>query len=147
MNALDEYCRTRLGQEVRKNLTRAYVLVREGQPAVLGYYTLSTGSIKTEGLPVNFAKKIPYEACSTALLGRMAVHSDLQGQRLGSLLVMDALYKCFEASQKIGIWGVIVDAKTKDLVRFYQKLQFIHFPEASMKLYLPMATVKQMFGG
>ena len=42
---LDRYIRQQAGQDARKNVAATFVLVKEGSPAILGFYTLSAASV------------------------------------------------------------------------------------------------------
>lgn len=71
-------------------------------------------------------------------LGRLAVHSNLQGQGLGRLLLADAVTRSRNAALSVGSTGIFVDAKSADAVRFYKHYGFIACHDQPYKLYLPM---------
>ncbi len=59
---------------------------------IAGFYGLSMCSIRIEDLPGNLAKRLPrYGFVPAALIGRLARHERLRGQRIGELLVADAV--------------------------------------------------------
>jgi len=123
-----------------------YVLQGTKPSDIAGYYTLAATSVLLNDLPAGVAKRLPrYPAVPATLLGRLAVASEYQGQRLGELLLMDALRRCWETSKTIGSTAVITDAKDAGAQRFYEKYDFRAFEGIPRRLFLPMATVKQLF--
>jgi ribosomal protein S18 acetylase RimI-like enzyme len=57
---------------------------------------------------------------------------------------MDALKRALDASKQIASFAVVVDAKDEAGIGFYKKYGFIQI-EATKRLFLPMATIEQMF--
>jgi GNAT superfamily N-acetyltransferase len=143
--ALDRYCREQMGQDARRNLAIAYVLLAERSTEVSGFYTLSCTGIPTGDLPEDIRKRIPYELAPAILLGRFALAHEAQGQKLGKLTLLDALKRSWELSKSIAATGVVVDAKDEDTAGFYEHMGFIRFPENPRRLYLPMKTIEQLF--
>jgi hypothetical protein len=54
-----------------------------------------------------------------------------------------ALYRA--ATSEIASFAVIVDAKDDGARRFYERESFLPFPDRPMKLFRPMADLKQLF--
>jgi predicted GNAT family N-acyltransferase len=134
-----------MGQDAAKDLARPYVLVSNGGTGVSGYYTLSCTNIPTEDLPEEIKKRIRYGSAPAILLGRLAVAEELQGQKLGRLMLMDALKRSLGVSRSAAATGVLVDAKDEQAARFYEHHGFIRFKDNPLRLYLPMKTVRELF--
>src|SRR5688572_19443258 len=96
---LDNYLHTQAKQDVKRKLSACFVLEGD-QGIVKGYYTLSSASIKKDLLPDTIIKKLPpaYSDLPVTLLGRLAVDISFKGQRLGELLLLDALKRCYDVS-------------------------------------------------
>src|SRR5437764_233555 len=88
---LNDWLTQRAGQFERKDLARTYVAVRPGEAAVVGYYALSSHSVRFDTLPTDQAKGLPRLDMPVALIGRLAVDKSMQGRGLGSELLIDAL--------------------------------------------------------
>jgi ribosomal protein S18 acetylase RimI-like enzyme len=58
---------------------------------------------------------------------------------------MDALNRCVGVSKQVASAAVIVDAKDERAVAFYKKHGFIELPKIPKRLFLPMATVEELF--
>lgn len=142
---LDEYLRKFVNQDRKRYGTAPYVLVREGDAAVYGYYTLSSLSIDPGELPEETVKRLPrYPAIPATLLGRLALDQSCQGKGLGEFLLMHALDLSLSQADKIGSAAVVVDAIDDAAIRFYQHFGFIPFPDHPDRLFIPMKTIKQL---
>lgn len=143
---LDRYLQQQITQDFKRRVTAPFVLVATPDPAVLGYYTLSSSALDLREYPPELAKKLPrYPVVPVTLLGRLAVHDQLRGQGMGEFLLMDALYRSLEATDNIGAVAVIVDAINEDAVRFYRHYGFLPLPEQPHRLLVPMRTIAEMF--
>ena len=126
---------------MKKNLTAVYVLTPEGR-AIAGYYTLSAYSVRLDQIPEEIAKKLTrMREVPATLLGRLARSSAFQGQRIGELLLLDALKRSLANSKLVASWTVIVDAKDSNAAAFYKKYGFVELPAAPNRLFLPMQTI------
>ena len=144
--ALDLYLREQAGQDARRNVAAPFVLVASGGKQVRGYYTLSAFGIELDALPEETARRLPrYPIVPATLLGRLAVDRSQTGKRLGEFLVLDALARSLEQSQTIASYAVVVDAIDDSARRFYLHFDFIPFPATRNRLFLPMATIAQLF--
>lgn len=143
---LDEYLKTRARQDEKKNFARAFVLVGEEPSTIAGYYTVSNMGINFGDLPEKEAKKLPrYPVVPAALIGRLAVSEDYQGQGLGGLLLIDAMKRIIEAGVDVAAYAIIVDAKDDNAASFYEKYDFQRIPTQPNRLFLPVATAAKLF--
>ena len=90
--------------------------------------------------------KLPktYLSVPTILLGRLAIDKKFQGKGMGNILLIDSLKRCFDISESIMAFAVIVDPLDKDAEQFYKKYGFIKLPDSG-KMFLPMNTMKELF--
>jgi ribosomal protein S18 acetylase RimI-like enzyme len=141
---LDDFIKQFATQYDRKNVARAFVAVAPGQMTVLGYYSLSSGAVQFEVMPEEESKKLPRHPVPVAHLGRLAVDEKVQGQGLGETLLMDALKRCFQHSQEMGIYAVEVYALDEGARKFYLKYGFIPLKDDHLHLYLPMKAIQKL---
>jgi predicted GNAT family N-acyltransferase len=141
---LNEYIKTQAGQDVRRDLSACFVFV-DTSDTIKGYYTLSANSIKRNDFPETLQKKLPsgYGDIPSILLGRLALDNSIKGKGLGAGLLIDALKRCLDVSEKIGAIAVVVDPIDEKAQRFYNKYGFIFLP-GSAKMFLPMKTIKEL---
>lgn len=143
--SLDSYFQTQAGQDMRRRANAVFVLVAPGQPSqVLGYYTLCATALPPGEVPEAARRHIPrYPLVSATLIGRLAIARDRQGQRLGAVLLADALRRSLASSRTVGSSMVVVDALDEGAANFYGAHGFIRLPE-SFRLVLPMRTIEQL---
>lgn len=144
--SLDKFLRLLVSQYEKRNLGRTYVALRPGEKRVLGYYTLASGSISFESLPASVARKLPNHPVPVVLIGRLAIDRSVQGQGLGGILLADALRRCAGLSDDLGIQAVEVHALDDEARRFYEHYGFISLLDDVRHLYLPVATIRSVFG-
>ena len=143
---LDRYLRQQAAQEARRHVAMSFVLTEPPEFQVIGYYTLSSASVDHDTWPPELAGRLPrYPQMPVTLLGRLAVDANHQGAGHGKRLLLDALYRSWQASQQIASMAVIVDAIDESARAFYQAFDFLVFPDQDLRLFLPMATIAQLF--
>lgn len=142
---LDQYLQKQAKQDVKRKLAACFVLSDETH-RIKGYHTLSSTSINRNILPDAIIKKLPpaYKNLPATLLGRLAISFDYQKQRLGELLLLDALKRSYDISSAIGSMAVIVDPLDQDAIHFYQKYGFILLPDSG-KMFMSMETISALF--
>lgn len=146
VNDLDRYLSEQASQDTRRNISITYVLTETDSEIIAGYYTLSSNVITLDELPVNIQSKLQYyPTMPTTLLGRLAVEKKFQGNRLGEKLLIDALKRCYIASQTVASMAVIVKAKDQRAIDFYKRYDFIEFHDTPDKLFIPMKTIENVF--
>lgn len=142
--SLNDWLATKLGQFEKRDLARTYVLVEQGQTVIRGYYALSNHTIAYEALPEDQAKGMPYIDMPDVLIGRLAIDSAVQGQRLGEFLLLDALRRAEYLSHRIGVRVVEVHAIDENAKRFYKKYGFLSLRDDPHHLFLPMSVVRKL---
>jgi predicted GNAT family N-acyltransferase len=142
---LNNYLHRQASQDIKRQITACFVILNDHKE-VKGYYTLSNASIAKHLLPFQISKKLPpsYENLPVTLLGRLARDLKYPGERLGELLLMDALKRSYEASLNIGSMAIVVDTIDEDAQNFYPKYGFITLPDSG-KMFLSMKTVAELF--
>jgi uncharacterized protein (DUF1778 family)/GNAT superfamily N-acetyltransferase len=139
VESLDRYPKTQAGQDVRRKANAVFILSGVGEPTrILGYYTLCAVAIAQGDVPEAARKHVArYPMVSATLIGRLAVAKDRQGQRLGAVLLADALQRAFESASTVGSSMAIVDALDETAAGFYAAHGFVRLPD-SLRLVLPM---------
>jgi len=139
--ALDSYLHKQARQDMKKKVSVCFVNCT-ADDTVIGYYTLSNGSIPRSELPPTLQHKLPrYEQLPVTILGRLAIDHTHQRKNIGTLLLIDALKRSNDASAAIGSYAVFVDPIDEVASRFYERFGFIKLPD-SAKMFLPMKTIQ-----
>ena len=126
-------------QNSEKGFGRTFVAVLPDESKVLGYYTISSGSVAFDIVPA----KLPRYPIPTAHIGRLATDLSMRGQRLGELLLIDALSRIVLIADDLGIYAVELFALTDKANQFYLKYGFVELGDDDKHLYLPIATLKK----
>jgi len=135
---LNAYFRTRVGQDVRRNYATCFVAIDKTGDRIAGFYTLAMGSVQLGELPEDVVKRLPrYPQIPVVHIGRLAVDQKYQGQNLGGSLLADAIARSIES--EIAAYAVVVDAKDKNAVAFYEHFGFLPLSRSQRTLFLPIS--------
>jgi predicted N-acetyltransferase YhbS len=80
-----------------------------------------------------------------AVLARLAIDSDWQGQGLGRALIRDCMLRVTQAAEVVGIRGIVVHAISEQAYGFYVALGFEPSPLDTMTLMVTLADVRANF--
>jgi GNAT superfamily N-acetyltransferase len=145
---LNEFLKKLARQQQEKNIGKTFVAVsNQGDPKILGFYTLSAGSIQFVSLPTQVQKKLPRYPVPVAILGRLAVNKSNQGAGVGKALLRDALLRVASVAESdMGVAAVVVDAKNEAAARYYEHYGFQPLRDKPGTLFLLTKTILEVFG-
>ena len=139
---LNRYLHALAVQHGCKGISTTFVLVDDVEPRiVLGYYTLSAASLLFEALSDADRRRLPAYPVPAARIGRLAVALPARGRRYGELLLQNAIKRILSARHILGVYAVVVEAKTEDAVAFYRRYGFRPCNFEDRKLYLPLGAL------
>lgn len=140
-SSLDDWLKRFALINQQNDSARTYVFLR---PAVrvVGYYSLSAGSVRVEEAPARIAKGLARHPVGVILLARLAVDLREQGTGLGKILLYDALGRSLAASDSIGARAVLVHARHDGAAAFYRKFDFTESPTDPRQLMLLMKDLR-----
>ncbi|MCP4406743.1 MAG: GNAT family N-acetyltransferase [Gammaproteobacteria bacterium] len=136
---LNDWLRKRALKNQNSGASRTFVTCQNNR--VVGYYALASGSVERMASPKPIARNMP-EPIPVMVLGRLAIDSNMQGQRLGSALLKDALLRTLSVSKNVGIRAILVHAISDNAKRFYMGYGFQISPIDSMTLMLPIRHIE-----
>jgi GNAT superfamily N-acetyltransferase len=150
--ALTEWLKRYGLQSERQNDTRVFVAVNgDDEPArVRGYYALTASSVtETSGLTELFkgafkgAKE--QKVIGAILLARFGVDIDLQGQGVGTGLLVDILRRVHRLAEDVAFRVLMIEAFDEEARAWYlrRNKDFRELPTNSFQLYLPMKELKR----
>lgn len=142
--ALNDFLRRTARQHRDKGLSNTYVLLNENaQHDILGFFTLSFLEVDITSLPSEVSRRLPKSArVPAAKLARLAVDQRHHGKGYGAILLSDAIKRIAGTVRESGaVVGLFVDAKDESAKRFYLRFGFIPLQDASLSLFLPLATL------
>jgi GNAT superfamily N-acetyltransferase len=145
VDSLDRYLRTQASQDVRRKANGVFVLVEPEKPdIVVGYYTLCATGLAQGDVPAAARKYVPrYPLVSATLVGRLAISEARQGERLGAILLADAVRRAYASAATVGSSMLVVDAMNERAAAFYEGNGFVRLPD-SLRLVLPMHAIQRL---
>lgn len=131
---------TWLKQRARKNqlegASRTFVVCNGGE--AIGYYCLAAGAVIHDKAPGNIRRNMP-DPIPVAVLGRLAVHADWQGQGIGMGLLKDAIERTLRLAQEMGIRALLAHALHDKAKQFYLHHGFMESPIDPLTVMLNIA--------
>lgn len=123
-------------QNQKKHFVRTYVGLQDKK--LIGYYSLAFGEVKQDIVPQLLTRGMGKYRLPVIILGRLAVHKDAQGQKIGLGLLKDAILRAKQAEQIGGLRAIIVHAKDDGAKAFYMKHGFVAALDDSLTLMFPI---------
>lgn len=137
---LDDWLRRHAIAAQKLDSARTFVLTRNG--TVIGYFSLTMGSVLRADAPQRLVRGLPGYPVGMVLLARLAIHRGEQGKGFGALLLTEALRKAVVAGEAAAARLVVVDAVDEEAAGFYNRFGFTPAPEHPLRLYRRMAEVR-----
>ncbi|HEY7338499.1 MAG TPA: GNAT family N-acetyltransferase [Bryobacteraceae bacterium] len=144
VESLDHWLKRFARTNQQSDLTTTYVVHRAH--CVVGYYSLTAGSVNREDAAARVAKRMPNHPIGVVLLARLAVDENEKGAGLGRALLKDALLRAASAADIIAVRAVLVHALNEDARRFYMRFDFEPSPVHPLHLMLLMKDIRASGG-
>lgn len=138
--SLNDFLKLYARQNDSKGLGKTFVAVLPEKSRVLGYYTISSGSLAFDNLP----EKLPRYPIPVVHLGRLAVDKTAKGQKLGAFLLLDAFRRSLKVADELGIFAVEVRALSEQARIFYLKFGFEELNDDRFHLYLTIKKIRKL---
>lgn len=121
-DSLDHWLKNRAAKSNDARDSKVFVICNEAGE-VVGYYAICAGSVSHEEATPKLRRNAP-DPIPMGLIGRLAVRDDMNGRGIGRALLRDAILRIAQASENIGIKGILVHALDDDAANFYTHLGF-----------------------
>ena len=137
------FLREKAWQDQKRDLSRTMVLagLPDAPTRIIGYHTLVMSQVRQEEIPHD--KPTIKRGIPVILLGQVGIDVTFQGQGLGDLLLMDVQARVEEISRKVGIRALMLDARTEGLAKWYEKHDFVRFPQ-SLRMFKSIQAILQL---
>ena len=142
--SLDEWLRRRALQNEESGASRTYVVCAGQQ--VVGYYALAVGAVTHAEAPGRVRRNMP-DPVPVMIVGRLAVHNDFQGRKIGPALLRDAVLRTLQAAEIAGIRAILVHAISERARQFYEDCGFIASPMDRLTLMITVVEAVKAFVG
>ncbi len=108
---------------------------------MLGYYSISSGSIEFARVPPVLTRKLGHYQLPVFRLARLAVSLSVQGRGLGGELLLAAGARALSVATQVGGVALAIDAKDEQAARWYERFGSLRLLDDPLELVLPLATV------
>jgi GNAT superfamily N-acetyltransferase len=142
--SLDEWLRRRALLNEESGASRTYVVCAGEQ--IAGYYALAVGAVAHAESPGRVRRNMS-DPVPVVVIGRLAVHKDFQGKKIGPALLRDAILRTMQAAEIAGIRAVLVHAISERARKFYEHCGFVSSPMDQMTLMITLAEAVKAFVG
>ena len=149
--AVDNYFRKTANKLSKADNARVFVMVAP-DGIVAGFYALNAHAVDYAALPARFARTRPaHGQIPAAFISMMGRDRRFHGHGLGGDLLVDALLRVAQASESVAISVVMLDVldcgdpeRVQRRKALYTGYGFLPLPTHPLRLFLPVATVRQM---
>lgn len=139
---LNEYLARYARQNHESGGAKTFVAVSPVEPGhVLGFYSISPGSIEFARVPANLTRKLGRYEVPIFRLGRLAVDRSVQGQGLGGDLLLAAGERALAVAAEVGGVALAIDAKDENAARWYERFGAQPLLDDPLKLILPLSVI------
>lgn len=140
--ALNQFLRRFALINQKTNSSQTYVCCRGEH--VVGYYSLTVGSIDFESASPRVKKGLARHPVPVILLARLAVDKNHQGIGLGQALLKDAILRTAQVADIAGIRSLLVHAKDDNARKWYESCEFEPSPTDPYHLFLMIKDLKSL---
>lgn len=139
--------------QFKHHIGTTYVAVDTVTQTIVGYATVSIGSLNIDALDVKAFDNFPRYPLPILRIARLGVDQAYQSQGIGAKLLQKMLYLAMEIEAMTGCIGIFVDAK-EDAIAFYEKYAFEIVPVKTgilpvrpkqAMMYLSIKTIHKSF--
>ena len=123
--SLDDWLRRRALQNEESGASRTYVVCAGRQ--VVGYYALAVGAVAHAEAPGRVRRNMP-DPVPVMIIGRLAVHKDFQGRKIGPGLLRDAVLRTLQAAEIAGVRAILVHAISEQSTADSMKIADLFLP-------------------
>lgn len=144
---IDNFLKSSLSDQVKAGMAVAYMATKEADTAVLGFYTLGAMVVRSGLVPTKW-KRARVPEIPVIYIRAVAVDKKLQGNGVGTALMIDALKKCAGISEQVGAAAVVLDVLDDENFekrwKFYGGLGFHHLndPDNPKRVFISMPDIR-----
>lgn len=145
-DSLDEWLTRYARTAEATGSARVFVTTEDGKQ-VVGYYALAAGQVLPADATARLLKGQPREhprPVPVVILARLAVDRQYQGQQLGRSLLQNAMLRCLEAAEIVGIRALVAHALHEKARAFYLRFGFEESPTDPLHVVLLMKDLKKL---
>jgi GNAT superfamily N-acetyltransferase len=143
---LDEWLHRHALQAEASGSAKVFVTTSDGA-TVVGYYAVAMAQVEHASAPARVLKGQAKRPVPAVLLARLAVDRQHQRKGLGYSVLQDAMLRCLQASEAVGVRVLLVHAKHEEARAWYEQYGFERSPTDPLHLMLLMKDLKAFVEG
>lgn len=152
---IDNFLKLSARKQQAHDFSRIRVACRPQSEATVGFLAMNAHAVGAADLPAAMTRHAGrHGVIPAAYLSMIGVDRRLQGLGIGRLLLVDALMSVARAAEHIGLKAVLLDViadggedRMRQRLTFYRSMGFQPFPHQPFRLFLPVATIKELSDG
>lgn len=148
---IDNFLKSSLSDQIKNGMVAAWIATAEDDQAVLGFYTLGALAVRGNLGPGKW-QRAGVPDIPVIYIRAVAVRTDMQGQGLGTALLIDAMRRCLGIADQMGAAAIVLDVLKDDQFErrsgFYEDLGFKTLGDSDnpQRVYIPMADIRATLG-
>ena len=110
---INNFLKMSLSDQVKDGMVTAWIATADGDSAVLAFYILGAMAVRAEFGPKKWQRaRVP--DIPVIYIQAVAVREDMEGKRLGTSLVIDAMERCLGIADQMGAAAIVLDVLDGD---------------------------------
>jgi predicted N-acetyltransferase YhbS len=123
--------------------SRCFVTCRDGR--VVGFYALASASVERNAVAGRVRRNMP-DPVPVILLSRLAIDRKEQNKGLGKHMLRDAITRCVQAADIVGVRAMLVHVLHDEARSFYSHFEFEPSPTDPLHLLLLIKDARAIIG-
>ena len=142
-DAQNSFLKERARKHADLNYSKTWVAVHEGEPTILGYVTLSMGSVAFEHVTEEITARLPKYPMPVLHLGQLATDKRFQGKGVAPFLLRFASEQAISISKSVGCFALELEADNDKARDSYLKRGFLELMPGASRLYQTVETLEK----
>ena len=149
VSRLDNFLRLSAKKQQKDDMTRVYVVVKNGESEILGYHAINLGVMNIDLLEKRPRNAPAHGELPVLFVGQIAVSNQFQGRGIGSILIAHVFAKAFAIADQAGCFALVLDVMSDGgdeafgkRKNWYRSLGFQEFPSNSARMFMTMKQVR-----
>mgnify|MGYP000444417485 CR=1 FL=1 len=143
--ALNRYLDRHALLNTKAGTAHTYVAA-SAEGVVLGYYSLTVGSVEHAAAPARVTKGLAHHLVPVMLLARLAVDETWHGRGLGAALLKDSILRSLQVADIVGIRALLVHAKDDAARQWYERFGLAPSPTDPLHLFVLIKDLRALAG-
>lgn len=131
-------------QSHKNGTAKTYVTLDKQTKKIIGFYSITLTSIEYNQIPKSFQKGLSRHQVPLFILARLGVDVSEKNKGIGGILLYKAIERCIKVSEEAGGIGLLIEAKNRNIAKWYSKFGAISLPDKPLSLILPFSTIKNL---